>query len=116
MNTVGGVTPEGQTGAHRYFDQSANAYAAAGLPQAGKKEIAPGGIELWPVLCLNTWEHVWLRDYGIGQGGMGGKVQYAEAWWDAIELGAGQRVRQNRPEADERIMVVRDLTVLACFW
>ncbi len=85
MNTVGGVSPDGQAGAHRYFDQSANAYAAAGLPQAGKKEIAPGGVELWPVLCLNTWEHVWLRDYGIGQGGMGGKVQYAEAWWDAID-------------------------------
>ncbi len=85
MNTVGGVSPEGRAGASRYFDKSTSAYSAAGLPSAGNDDRAPGGIKLWPVLCLNTWEHVWLRDYGIGQNGMGGKVAFAEAWWDAID-------------------------------
>ena len=85
MNTVGGVSPEGRAHAERYFDRSANAYAAAGLPSAAGDNVAPGGIKLWPVLCLNTWEHVWLRDYGIGQNGLGGKVTYAEKWWDAID-------------------------------
>ncbi|KAH8890938.1 manganese and iron superoxide dismutase [Thozetella sp. PMI_491] len=85
MNTVGGVTPEGRAGAERYFDRTANAYSAAGLSAAANEDRAPGGVKLWPVLCLNTWEHVWLRDYGIGQSGMGGKVAYAEAWWNAID-------------------------------
>ncbi|KAK3941537.1 Manganese/iron superoxide dismutase [Diplogelasinospora grovesii] len=45
---------------------------------------APGGIDLLPVLCLNTWEHVWLRDYGTGVGGLGGKQAFAERWWPTI--------------------------------
>ncbi|TVY87660.1 37S ribosomal protein, mitochondrial [Lachnellula willkommii] len=48
-------------------------------------EVAPGGVELTPVLCLNTWEHVYLPDYGIGVGGAGGKRTYAENWWLAID-------------------------------
>ncbi|KAI9794841.1 MAG: hypothetical protein M1816_002969 [Peltula sp. TS41687] len=42
--------------------------------------VAPGGIILNPLLCLNTWEHVWLMDYGIA-----GKQTYVEAWWDRID-------------------------------
>ncbi len=41
---------------------------------------APGGTDVIPLLCLNTWEHVWLTDYGIG-----GKEQYVEQWWDTID-------------------------------
>ena len=36
--------------------------------------------DLTPVLCLNTWEHVWLRDYGVG-----GKREYVENWWRAVD-------------------------------
>ncbi|KAI2618502.1 manganese and iron superoxide dismutase [Hypoxylon sp. NC1633] len=52
---------------------------------AGFAKTAPGGTDTIPLLCLNTWEHVWLRDYGIGAGGMGGKRQYVEAWWEVID-------------------------------
>jgi superoxide dismutase, Fe-Mn family len=45
-----------------------------------KQQTAPGGIHLVPLLCVNTWEHVWLRDWGIA-----GKRQYLEAWWDRID-------------------------------
>ncbi|KAH6685373.1 superoxide dismutase [Plectosphaerella plurivora] len=41
---------------------------------------APGGLEVIPLLCLSTWEHTWLRDYGVG-----GKKAFAEAWWDSID-------------------------------
>lgn len=68
---------------------------AAGTPAAGPlsgtgagvsaKAAAPGGIDVTPVLCLNTWEHVWLRDYGLGVGGYGGKRQFVEEWWKAID-------------------------------
>jgi Fe-Mn family superoxide dismutase len=46
---------------------------------AGRKDVAPGGIDVIPLLCVNTWEHVWLRDYGIG-----GKRAFLEAWWEVI--------------------------------
>ncbi|KAI1660227.1 manganese and iron superoxide dismutase [Daldinia decipiens] len=45
---------------------------------------APGGTDVIPLLCLNTWEHAWLRDYGIGAGGVGGKRQFVENWWKVI--------------------------------
>ncbi|KAI9805784.1 MAG: hypothetical protein M1826_004752 [Phylliscum demangeonii] len=36
-------------------------------------------LKLTPLLCLNTWEHVWLWDYGVG-----GKREYVEKWWNRI--------------------------------
>ena len=52
-----------------------------------KRMIAmpPGGIDIQPLLCLNTWEHAWLLDWGVGAGGQGGKTAYVEAWWDLID-------------------------------
>jgi superoxide dismutase, Fe-Mn family len=48
-------------------------------------EVAPGGVEITPVLCLNTWEHVYLPDYGVGASGVGGKKAFAESWWHTID-------------------------------
>ncbi|KAI1774024.1 manganese and iron superoxide dismutase [Hypoxylon cercidicola] len=50
-----------------------------------QNQTAPGGTDVIPLLCLNTWEHVWLRDYGIGVGGGGGKRQYVQNWWRCID-------------------------------
>jgi Fe-Mn family superoxide dismutase len=50
-----------------------------------EKKLPPGGIDLVPVLCINTWEHVYLPDYGVGAFGVGGKRAYAERWWDRID-------------------------------
>ncbi|KAH8815196.1 Manganese/iron superoxide dismutase [Xylogone sp. PMI_703] len=50
-----------------------------------KDKLAPGGIDLTPVLCVNTWEHVYLPDYGIGANGVGGKRAFVEAWWNTID-------------------------------
>ncbi|KAI1926592.1 hypothetical protein LOZ65_002522 [Ophidiomyces ophidiicola] len=43
------------------------------------KPLAPGGADIHPILCVNTWEHVWLQDWGVGR-----KAQYLEAWWNSI--------------------------------
>lgn len=52
----------------------------------GKKDNVPvGGIEATPVLCINTWEHVYLPDYGVGGPGSGGKRAFAESWWYAVD-------------------------------
>ncbi|KAF6803398.1 superoxide dismutase [Colletotrichum sojae] len=72
MNTVGlGGT------AGSFFQRSAAAQ------RTGTK--APGALEAVPLLCISTWEHTWLRDYGVGVGGIGGKKAFAEAWWDVID-------------------------------
>ncbi|PGH17860.1 hypothetical protein AJ80_04683 [Polytolypa hystricis UAMH7299] len=46
---------------------------------SNSRVLAPGGIDVHPILCVNTWEHVWLRDWGIG-----GKPGFLEAWWNMI--------------------------------
>ncbi|KAI9775317.1 MAG: hypothetical protein M1839_001301 [Geoglossum umbratile] len=42
--------------------------------------VGPGGVGLMPILCVNTWEHVWLRDWGVG-----GKKGFLEAWWNMVD-------------------------------
>lgn len=69
-------------------DGSARSYfknqAFGGKKRAGS-DLPPGGVELEPLLCLNTWEHAWLLDWGVGAGGAGGKMAFAEAWWELID-------------------------------
>ncbi|BAE56486.1 unnamed protein product [Aspergillus oryzae RIB40] len=57
-----------------------NQFAGAmGAHSANQKSLAPGAVDVQPILCVNTWEHVWMMDYGIG-----GKAEYLERWWDRI--------------------------------
>ncbi len=65
-----------------------NTVGAHGPRSQRAKPLAPGGIDLLPVLCLNMWEHVYLPDYGVGAFGEGGKMGYAERWWDFIDWDA----------------------------
>ncbi|KAF2842664.1 manganese and iron superoxide dismutase, partial [Patellaria atrata CBS 101060] len=64
--------------------------------------LPPGGADVTPILCVNTWEHVYIRDYGVKD-----RMKYLENWWDrinwaAVEEGAGnigkmpQSFRSNR--------------------
>lgn len=50
-----------------------------------KTRLAPGGVDFTPVLCINTWEHVYIADYGVGTAGVGGKKAFAENWWYTID-------------------------------
>ncbi|KAH7355851.1 Fe superoxide dismutase-like protein [Pyrenochaeta sp. MPI-SDFR-AT-0127] len=61
-------------------------FGAAAKQNTGPKKPL-GGVDVVPLLCVNTWEHVWLHDYGIR-----GKRQFLEAWWDKIDW---DMVRQN---------------------
>ena len=69
-----------------------------GMPQ--KKEGGPPGSgKIIPLLCVNTWEHVWLRDYGVGYGGQGGKKAFVEAWWESVDWEAvAFGMRMEKPE------------------
>jgi superoxide dismutase, Fe-Mn family len=73
----------GVTGAARFKAmQPANRVGHAGpyAHNAGQDEGAPGNYNSDPILCVNTWEHAYLRDYGVG-----GKRAYLERWWDRID-------------------------------
>lgn len=59
--------------------------AAAKQDNRPKKPL--GGTDIVPLMCVNTWEHAWLHDYGVG-----GKPAYLRAWWERIDWDA---VRQN---------------------
>ncbi|SZF03122.1 unnamed protein product [Blumeria hordei] len=41
---------------------------------------APGGTILTPVLCVSTWPHVYLPDYGFQPG----KEEFTAQWWKKI--------------------------------
>jgi Fe-Mn family superoxide dismutase len=36
-------------------------------------------LRVFPVLCVSTWEHSWIIDWGAG-----GKDQFLKAWWDRV--------------------------------
>ncbi|KAK3300922.1 Manganese/iron superoxide dismutase [Chaetomium fimeti] len=89
MNTAAGGGSEAALEAGRaYLDRTA--YGAGrrmgpGSATARRVAHAPGGTDLQPVLCINTWEHVWLWDYGFGVGAPDrGKLGYAEKWWKHV--------------------------------
>ncbi|KAL2129585.1 hypothetical protein VTI74DRAFT_7556 [Chaetomium olivicolor] len=89
MNTSAGATNEAAIETGRQY----NAHAAYGagkrdasnLAASKRANFAPGGIDMHPILCINTWEHVWLWDYGFGLGQPDrGKFGYATEWWKKI--------------------------------
>lgn len=54
-----------------------------------------GGMELTPILCVNVWQHMYLRDYGVG-----GKEAYLQRWWNRINWDVVEQNfrRSKRPE------------------
>lgn len=66
--------------AHSY--QELNRVGSFG--SAAKQDNGPkkplGGVDVVPLMCVNTWEHVWLHDYGVK-----GKKAFLEAWWDKVD-------------------------------
>lgn len=72
---------------------SVGAFGAAAKLQGDKKPKKPlGGVDIIPLLCVNTWEHVWLHDYGIK-----GKSDYLQAWWNKINWNQVQDTAQLAP-------------------
>lgn len=71
---------------HQLLDsEPTNSVGAMGRHSASaKKKELLGGFHaednLIPLLCINTWEHVWLPDYSIM-----GKREYAQRWWERID-------------------------------
>jgi len=88
-------------GAHyRKQEQDTNTALRAGLfgqMSGSGPKLAPGGANLDVVLGVNTWQHVWLRDYGFG-----GKKQFLENWWDAVDWNVVENNAQLESSAKKR--------------
>ncbi|KAF9692504.1 hypothetical protein EKO04_009383 [Ascochyta lentis] len=73
---------------HDLNTHNADSYAAVNkvgtFGAAAQQDMRPkkplGGVDIVPLLCVNTWEHAWLADYGVK-----GKADYLRAWWDKID-------------------------------
>ncbi|KAG9237598.1 superoxide dismutase [Amylocarpus encephaloides] len=57
-----------------------NGLGAFGPSSGDKRKLGPGGADITPVLCVNTWEHVYLPDYGVKN-----KRRFVENWWRKID-------------------------------
>lgn len=50
--------------------------------EGSRYSAPPGATQVVPLLCVNTWEHVWMWDYGVG-----GKIDFVSNWWNTINWG-----------------------------
>lgn len=104
LNTYNAGTPYPEAG---YRQQSVDMNNQREMPvnsvgafgpnsQRGKESshIPPGGASLTPVLCVSTWEHAYIYDFGVA-----GKRQYLAQWWDAIDW---HTVFENAPTGPAR--------------
>lgn len=47
---------------------------------AGVDTSRYGIADVIPVLCVNTWEHCYIHDYGVA-----GKRAYLASWWEHVD-------------------------------
>lgn len=92
MNNHGSSSREGGQVVEEYFNRQNMANRRD--PIHGSSPVAnnpaersrftppPGGTNIVPLLCVNTWEHVWMWDYGVA-----GKMDFVANWWNIIDWG-----------------------------
>ena len=52
-------------------------------------QIAPGRMATAEIcLGVNTWEHCWMHDFGVGGEA---KREYLQAWWDSVDWDVVER-------------------------
>lgn len=78
MPTPAGYSADGA--ARGYLERAQVGAGAAEFGRFDRDAATPGGTEVIPLLCLSTWQHVYLRDWGVAN-----KRQFMEAWWDCID-------------------------------
>ncbi|OJD31063.1 fe superoxide dismutase [Diplodia corticola] len=83
MNTQNHGSAGGLSGAdyarQSQIQNSAGVMGPHSVAGQAARNRAPGGADVVPVLCVNTWEHVWVPDWGVES-----KRDFLEAWWRRI--------------------------------
>lgn len=77
MNRPGMGTPRAE---ERDIPTGNTRAGSFGAYSANAPQFFAGVLDMEPVLCLNVWEHQWIKDYGLM-----GKRAYLAAWWDRID-------------------------------
>ena len=52
-----------------------------GLRRQDDRQTGLGGAIVTPLICVSTWQHIWLADYGVYSNGIAGKDRYLNNWW-----------------------------------
>lgn len=57
-----------------------------------------GGVHIVPVLGVNTWQHAWLPDHGVG-----GKMTFLQKWWDLINWNVVDELADTSTERQDNV-------------
>lgn len=67
----------------RYAGAATNSVGMFGAYAGGAgARRAYGGVDVTPILCVNTWPQAWMFDWEVSTEG---KAQFLKAWWDRID-------------------------------
>ena len=76
---------------------SAGMFGGVSLFPGIENKLAFGGADIEILLGVNTWQHVWLMDWGVG-----GKKQFLEGWWSAIDWAEVEKNIQKEIKDEQR--------------
>lgn len=86
MNSEGGFSDLSGNVVRNYYNMMnkhnnrAQLHGTSGFEGSPKQN--PGGADVIPVLCVNTWQHAWMPDHGVA-----GKESFLGRWWNVIHWG-----------------------------
>lgn len=63
----------------------------------GAEKTSFGGVHVVPVLGVNTWQHAWLPDHGVG-----GKMTFLQKWWDLINWNVVDELADTSTEVQQQ--------------
>ncbi|KAL9623051.1 MAG: hypothetical protein Q9160_002565 [Pyrenula sp. 1 TL-2023] len=63
-----------------------------GKNNQGKDEVGYMGYNSVPILCINTWQYAWLRDWGWRKPG------FIRMWWNFVDWERVHKLSQNATE------------------
>jgi Fe-Mn family superoxide dismutase len=65
------------------YNGSAGSFGSTSARGRETPKLPPGTELITPALCVSTWEHCYLPQYGVD-----GKAKYLIEWWKSINWGA----------------------------
>ena len=81
-----GVLPGSAAPFSRHLEPTNSVGSFGPHARSGDAARPLGGYDATPLLCVSTWQHSYLRDYGVG-----GRRLYLERWWERIDWGVVER-------------------------
>jgi Fe-Mn family superoxide dismutase len=65
------------------YNGNAGSFGSTSAREKDAPQLPPGTELITPVLCVSTWEHMYLQDYGVDK-----KSTYLVDWWKVIDWAA----------------------------